>query len=75
MAVQHGLHVLAAAAVAAGVLTGRWWYTRARRNSGHGASAARAPGAGHPPRPGPARVTSVWSVCTPPSSTWPAIKR
>ncbi|WP_327260974.1 hypothetical protein OG444_05115 [Streptomyces sp. NBC_01232] len=43
MAVQHGLHVLAAAAVAAGVLTGRWWYTRARRNSGHGASAARAP--------------------------------
>ncbi|MFJ3516043.1 MULTISPECIES: hypothetical protein [unclassified Streptomyces] len=43
MAVQHGLHVLAAAAVAAGVLTRRWWYTRARRNSGHGASAARAP--------------------------------
>ncbi|MFJ4862317.1 MULTISPECIES: hypothetical protein [unclassified Streptomyces] len=43
MAVQHGLHVLAAGAVAAGVLTGRWWYTRARRNNGHGASAARAP--------------------------------
>lgn len=58
MAVQHGLHVLAAAAVTAGVLTG--WFTRARRNNGHGASAARAPwrrtapapagaGAGHEP--------------------------
>ncbi|MFE6847233.1 hypothetical protein [Streptomyces sp. NPDC057686] len=41
MAVQHGLHVLAAAAVTAGVLTG--WFTRVRRNNGHGASAARAP--------------------------------
>ncbi|WP_405941236.1 hypothetical protein [Streptomyces sp. NBC_00207] len=43
MAVQHGLHVLAAAAVTAGVLTGRWWYNRARRNQGHSAGAARAP--------------------------------
>ncbi|MFJ6494564.1 hypothetical protein [Streptomyces virginiae] len=41
MAVQHGLHVLAAAAVAA--LAGRWWSTRARRDNGHGAGAARAP--------------------------------
>ncbi|WP_030722577.1 hypothetical protein [Streptomyces sp. NRRL F-2580] len=46
MAVQHGLQVLAAVAAAAvttGVLTGRWWRTRARRHSGHGADAARAP--------------------------------
>ncbi|MFJ6755385.1 hypothetical protein ACIQNK_10220 [Streptomyces sp. NPDC091273] len=43
MTVQHGLHVLAAAAVTAGVLTGRWWYNRARRNQGHSAGAARAP--------------------------------
>lgn len=42
MAVHHGLHVLAAAAVTAGVLAGRWWSARARRD-GHGASAARAP--------------------------------
>lgn len=41
MAVLHGLHVLAAAAVAA--LAGRWWFTRARRDNGHGAGAARAP--------------------------------
>ncbi|MFE5861508.1 hypothetical protein ACFQ77_13255 [Streptomyces virginiae] len=43
MAVHHGPRVLAAAAVTAGVLTGRWWYSRARRNHGHGAGAARAP--------------------------------
>ncbi|MCY0924107.1 hypothetical protein OS965_39370 [Streptomyces sp. H27-G5] len=43
MAVHHGLHVLAAAAVTAGVLAGRWWFTRALRSTGHGASAARAP--------------------------------
>lgn len=41
MAVQHGLRVLAAGAVAA--LAGRWWLTRARRDNGHGASTARAP--------------------------------
>ncbi|MFF4449786.1 hypothetical protein [Streptomyces sp. NPDC001502] len=46
MAVQHGLHVLAAASAAAvttGILTGRWWRTRARRNNGHVAGAARRP--------------------------------
>ncbi|MCY0943290.1 hypothetical protein [Streptomyces antarcticus] len=44
MAVYHGgLPALAAAAVTAGVLAGGWWFTRALRNAGHGASAARAP--------------------------------
>lgn len=42
MAVRHGLQVLAAAALTAGVLAGRWWSSRARRN-GHGAGTARAP--------------------------------
>ncbi|MGW5399892.1 hypothetical protein [Streptomyces sp. NPDC003952] len=45
MAGQHGPQALAAVTVTvvtAGVVTGRWWSARARRN-GHGASAARAP--------------------------------
>ncbi|MEU6760051.1 hypothetical protein [Streptomyces sp. NPDC046685] len=47
MAEHHGPHVLAAAALTAaltvGVLAWRWRFTRARRGTGHGASAARAP--------------------------------
>ncbi|MFE9928613.1 hypothetical protein [Streptomyces sp. NPDC005533] len=41
MAGHPGRHVLAAAAVTAGVLAGRWWFTRTRRDHGHGA------GSGH----------------------------
>ncbi|MGW7461343.1 hypothetical protein [Streptomyces sp. NPDC054797] len=51
MAEHHGPHVLAAAALTAaltaaatvGVLAWRWRFTRARRDTGHGASTARAP--------------------------------
>ncbi len=68
MAVQHGLHALAAAAAAVvttGFLAGRWRRTRARRNNGKGAVAARTPWHRTAPAPaGPARVTSVWSACT-----------
>lgn len=41
VAVPHGLHVLAVAAVAA--LAGRWGIARARHDNGSGASAPRAP--------------------------------
>lgn len=39
----HAVHILAAAAAPTTVLAGRWWFTRASRPIGQGASAARAP--------------------------------
>ncbi|MFD3936604.1 hypothetical protein ACFWSF_22805 [Streptomyces sp. NPDC058611] len=57
MPAHHAVHALAAtAATAAAVLAARWWTTRARRPSGHGASAARAPWRRTAPAPDPARV-------------------
>lgn len=50
-------HALAGtAATVAAVLAARWWTTRARRRSGHGASAARAPWRRTAPAPDPVRA-------------------